>query len=145
MRVFLDTNVLFDLFLERLPFAEDASAIWQANAHGEHEIYVSGITLVNLMYAGRKILGEQAARHAVTDYLVAARLAPVDDAVVRSAHASGMAAFEDAVQYASVVAANADVIVTRDPNGFAGNTLPVLSPADFRARYLPTHDTNSGQ
>lgn len=143
MRVFLDTNVILDLFLGRIPFADDASAIWEANARGEHKVYVSGITLVNLAYSGRKVLGAQAARQAVTEYLAAAQLAPVDDVVVQLAHASGMADSEDAVQHASAVAASADVIVTRDPKGFVGATLPVLSPADFRARYLSQTDTSA--
>lgn len=136
MKVFLDTNVVFDLFLGRLPFLQDASVIWAAHRRGEHEMCASGITLVNLAYTGRKAIGEQAARQAITRFLTTAQVTPVDDVVIRAAHASGIADFEDAVQYASAVAANADVIVTRDPAGFAAGTLPVLTPADFRVRYL---------
>lgn len=138
MRVFFDTNVPFDVFFRRLPFVIDASAIWNAGLRGDHELFVSGVTLVNLAYTGRKVLGESGARQAVTDCLAAVQLAPIDDAAIRAAHASGFADFEDAVQHASAVATNADVIVTRDAVGFAAGTLPVLAPADFRARYLLT-------
>jgi predicted nucleic acid-binding protein len=48
MRVLFDTNIILDLFLDRVPFADDAAVLWQANAEGRLEGFVSTITPVNL-------------------------------------------------------------------------------------------------
>ena len=42
-----------------------------------------------------------------------------------------LADYEDAVQLASALAYQLDAIVTRDPDDFAGASLPIYSPADF--------------
>jgi predicted nucleic acid-binding protein len=41
MRVLFDTNIILDLFLDREPYANDAAALWQANADGVIEGFVS--------------------------------------------------------------------------------------------------------
>ena len=44
---------------------------------------------------------------------------------------------QDAVQLAGALAYRLDAIVTRDPQDFAGATLPVHSPADFLKQFSP--------
>ena len=41
---------------------------------------------------------------------------------------------EDNVSLACALAAGLDAIVTRDPRGFSGSPIPVLSPTDLLAR-----------
>jgi predicted nucleic acid-binding protein len=55
MRVLFDTNIILDLFLDRLPFADDAADLWQANIDGRLEGFVSAITPVNLFYIARRL------------------------------------------------------------------------------------------
>ena len=143
MRALLDTNVLLDFFQRRQPWVTDATALWVANEQGEYEALVCAVTLPTLFYILCRNTDATAASEAVRAVIEKCQIAGVTHAVLRAALASGFADFEDAVQHASAVAANADVIVTRDAPGFTGATLPVLAPADFRARYLTT-DTNSG-
>jgi len=54
-------------------------------------------------------------------------VAAVDVAVIQRALALGWTDFEDAVTAAAAEAARCDAVVTRDPKGFAGSTLPVMS------------------
>jgi hypothetical protein len=42
--------------------------------------------------------------------------------------------FEDNLQIACAVEALLDVIVTRDPRGFAGSPVPAMAPNDFLVR-----------
>ncbi len=138
MRALLDTNVLLDFFQRRQSWVEDANALWVANEQGEYEALVCAITLPTLFYVIRKTTDATAAFEAVRAVIEKCEIADVTQSVLRAALASGMPDFEDAVQYASAIAANVEILVTRHPAGFAGVTLPVLAPADFRARYLPT-------
>lgn len=60
----------------------------------------------------------------------------VDDTLLRAALALPGSDFEDNVQIACAQAANLDLIVTRDANGFAQAGIPAIEPQDI-TRYLP--------
>jgi predicted nucleic acid-binding protein len=131
MRVLLDTNIALDHLLKRLPWTTDATAIWQASIDGEFDALVSAITPVNVFYVARKAVGAVLARRITASLLGAVGVCAVDQTVLRAAHGLAFRDYEDAVQHASASAARVDIIVTRDPTGYAGATLPILAPADF--------------
>ena len=54
-RILLDTNVVLDFLLDRVPFADAAATLWQANDAGKITAYVSAITPVNVFYIARKL------------------------------------------------------------------------------------------
>ncbi|MCA9973227.1 MAG: PIN domain-containing protein [Anaerolineales bacterium] len=81
MRVLLDTNVVLDLFLERVPFVEEAAAIWKAHEAGLLTAFVSAITPVNLFYIGRKLRGREVAARAVQELVMAVPIVPVNHLV----------------------------------------------------------------
>ena len=60
-------------------------------------------------------------------------MAAVDAANVRQALDSPFTDFEDALQYFSALAANADVIVTRNESDFEHSEIPVYNPSQFLA------------
>ena len=60
-RIFLDTNILLDVLLEREAFYYDALKIWSACENGLAEGYISAITLNNVYYVVRKLQSEQTA------------------------------------------------------------------------------------
>lgn len=59
---------------------------------------------------------------------------PVDVSSLRLAAVGPGNDFEDNLQVASAVEAKLDSIVTRDPRGFAGSPVPILTPAELLAR-----------
>jgi len=131
MRVLLDTNVILDFLLDRLPFADAATAVWLASEQGQFEGYVSAITPVNVFYIARKIKGVDAARQMVDGLLSACQVCPIDLPILQSALTLPMRDYEDAVQHASASAIQIDAIVTRNLKDYTGATLPVFSPEDF--------------
>ena len=56
-RVLLDTNVVLDFLLDRVPFADAAATLWQANDAGKITAYVSAVTPVNVFYIARELRG----------------------------------------------------------------------------------------
>ena len=52
-RIFLDTNVILDLILER-EGAEDAASVLQLGENGEVDLEVSFLTMANAAYIARK-------------------------------------------------------------------------------------------
>lgn len=128
-RVLLDTNVVLDFLLDRAPFADAAAALWQANADGRIEAYVSVITPVNVFYIARKLKGAVMARQLVESLLAACRVCGPDRDMLLSALALPVKDFEDAVQVISAQAETLDALVTRDPDDYKGISFPILSPA----------------
>ena len=61
-------------------------------------------------------------------------VSPINRESIKKAIASNPSDFENAVQYFSAQQAWADLIITRDANGFKEFGLPVMSPAEFLTR-----------
>lgn len=131
MRVLFDTNVILDLFLDRDPFADAAAELWQANADGRLEGFVSAITPVNLFYIARRMRERSVAFQAVQAVLAAMSVCPVDQATLQTALTLPFRDYEDAVQHASAASNGLDAIVTRNVKDFTGATVPVFSPTEL--------------
>jgi predicted nucleic acid-binding protein len=131
MRALVDTNILLDLVLDRAPFVEDAAAIWEACRAEQFIGYVSAISPLNVFYVVRRARAGVIARQAVEGTLAVFDICGVDGDALKTALALPLKDFEDAVQLASALAYQLDAIVTRDPDDFAGASLPIYSPADF--------------
>jgi predicted nucleic acid-binding protein len=134
MRVLIDTDVVLDLMLKRAPFFAEAFARWQAGDQGRYERYVAAITPINAFCVARKSLGLQEARQGIGELLAATRICAIDREVLRAAHTSPLADFEDAVQVAATLAAGLDAIVTRNTGDYAGAPILVLTTAAYLHR-----------
>lgn len=134
MRVLLDTNVVLDFMLDRQPFADEATAIWEANVRGDFEGYVLAITPVNVYYIARKIKGDEFARQCVAGILNECRICSLDSSTLQDALELPIKDFEDAVQIASAVISQLDGVVTRDVKDYKDATIPVYSPAEFLSK-----------
>jgi predicted nucleic acid-binding protein len=133
----LDLNVLLDYFRGRSPWDADAAAILRANQAGQLTAHVAAFSLPTLYYVIRKAAGRPVALQAVRACLDDLTVIRVDAAVLELAYAQSGIDFEDNLQLACALAAQLDAIVTRDPAGFVGSPIPILSPADLVARLPP--------
>jgi predicted nucleic acid-binding protein len=127
----------------REPFAVAAREIWLACEQGRYTGYIAAISVTNIWYIGRRIVGAPAARQHITDLLQVLQVCPVDFSVLAVARDSGISDFEDAVQVAAAVASGLDAIVTRNGVDFAGASLPVLTPAEFLTQLSAMPPTDS--
>ena len=135
MNVFIDTNVLMDVLLERQPFVKSSQRIWYLAERGRIRGLVSVLSFSNIYYIVRKLKGRddaQAMLNMLRDSLV-----PVgcDDRILNQAIDAEMKDFEDAIQYFSARQAGAACIVTRNANHFPQADLPALSPDEFLAAH----------
>ena len=131
MRVFLDTNVLLDVFLGRAGGPASARVI---AACGEewNQGFVAVHTLSNAFYLIEKHRARGDAWECVRDVLAWASVAEINTADATRTQRMGMADFEDALQIAAAERCGADVIVTRNLTDFVGKTaVRVVVPEDF--------------
>jgi predicted nucleic acid-binding protein len=137
LRVLLDTNVVLDVLLRRSPWLTEAESIWQASQDGRLETCITASALIDIYYITRKLVGGTQARQVVRDCLDALTILPVDEAALEQAYETGTADLEDALQIACAARASLDAIITRDPAGFAGSPIAVLSPTELTTRLAP--------
>ena len=131
-KVFVDTNVLLDLLLERDTWAQDAALLFSMADRKEIELLCCSLsfsTSVYLMQRFKYTRGEIVKKLSIVKSICT--ITTVNDAVIDRMLQSDFADLEDAIQYYSAFAFGAETIVTRNPKDFATSTIPILTPKDF--------------
>ena len=128
-----DTNVILDVLLERLPFAEPAALLLAQAEHGQIQGFACATSVTTIFYLARKSLGRVDARRQIADLLSILDVAPVNRAVLERAARSEIDDFEDAVIAESARQVNAQVILTRNERDFARSPIPAHSPISLPA------------
>lgn len=141
MRIFLDTNVLLDVYLNR-PRAAESARVIVACGESWNEGFVAVHTLSNAFYLIERQRTRQEAWDFIRDGVAWAAVAEIENADVVRTRAMGMKDFEDALQIVAAESCRANVIVTRNITDFAGKTpLLVVLPEDFVAQPPPAAAT----
>ena len=130
-RVFIDTNVLLDVLARRAPFYPAAAAVWTLAESGKILGMVSTLSFNNLYYILRRQSGSAKAREAIRLLHGIFTTIPPDNQILAQALDSGMADFEDALQWFSALHADAQCLITRNTADFPAGHLPVLTPDEF--------------
>ena len=131
MRIFLDTNIMLDVLLDRKPFCEPSSKLWRLAECGRLEAVISAISFNNVFYIVRKYAGKESAQRTVEVMNVNFSVFPLTQDIISRAIAAKLPDFEDSIQFFSAVACEADYIITRNAKDFPQESIPVLSPAAF--------------
>ena len=131
MRLFLDTNVLLDILLEREAFVVDSTLVFQQCVDGRNEGLFCALSACNIVYILRNRFPREQIRAKVLKMAELLRMTDTAAAEVKAALSCESSDFEDEVQLRSAIAAGADVIVTRDKDGFVNSPIPVMTPPEF--------------
>jgi predicted nucleic acid-binding protein len=133
VKVLVDTNVVLDIALNRKPFVEDAALLWRLAEQGEITACLSNTSITDIFYIINKHAGQEKARAFISDILDTFTLSDIDEEGFREALGSGMADFEDAVQYIICTRNSCDVLTTRNKADY-GDSDNVLDPAELIER-----------
>ena len=127
--VFVDTNVLFDFLIDRPPFSGVAADILELAVQGKTKVFVAAISINNIYYTLRKIIGHKEAKHKLKQLSSFIEILDVTHGIIEKALDLDYPDFEDGIQYL-VAISNPDIeaIITRDIIGFKNSKLPVLKP-----------------
>jgi predicted nucleic acid-binding protein len=140
MRVLLDANVLLDCLVLEVSGQPRAGKVASDRLltlcdMGVHHGLVAWHTLpIVAYYHGRQHAVHDTA--AMMDSLIAMLEVPtVGQVEAASWRSHGMIDFEDALQVASALAGQADVLITRNTRDFAGCSTNVMTPEAFLAAH----------
>ena len=112
-RIFVDTNVLLDVLLEREGFYYDALKIWANAELGKVEAYIAAISLNNVHYVMRRLKSETTAMIAVKILMQIFKVVPVDTDILRLAVDFHDKDFEDDIQLQCALRAKCTQLFSR--------------------------------
>jgi len=133
MKVFLDTNVMIDLIVERTPFYEQIAKIVTIAEKNKIELFTSSLSFVNTFYVANKEFEKKAVIESLKKFRVVCNVSIIDELTIDKSLLSDFEDFEDAVQYNSALFQECSLIITRDKKGFKNAKISVLSPIEFLA------------
>ncbi|MDB6005572.1 MAG: pilus biosis protein [Prosthecobacter sp.] len=131
MRVFLDTNILLDVLLNRPGLVTESEAVILRCEAACDPMFIAWHGLATAYYLIKRGRTEAEALQEVDKILAWARVADTSDTNARHARAMGFGDFEDALQAASAEACAADMIVTRNKADLAKSQVTVKNPQEF--------------
>lgn len=130
-RIFVDTNILLDVLLEREGYYYDALKIWANAENGNVEACIAAISLNNVHYVMRKLKSETTAMIAVKILLRIFKVIPVDADILGLAVDFHDKDFEDDIQLQCALKAKCSQLFTRDPNHYDHSAIAVVPPTSF--------------
>jgi predicted nucleic acid-binding protein len=135
MRVFLDTNIVLDVLLNRSELAGESEAVILRCEKAGDPMFIAWHGLATAYYLLRRGRTEAEAMLEVDKLLAWAQVADAGDAQARSARELGFTDFEDALQATSAEACGADCIVTRNVADFTKSKVLVMKPSEFLVKF----------
>ena len=131
MKLLLDTNIVLDLLMDRMPFSVHAVELFSKVENGTIIGYLCGTTITTVYYLASKTVGAPRAREEIRNLLNLFEVAPVNRHVLESALLTDFNDFEDAVLHEAACHVGAEAIVTRNQKDFKKSRIPVYSSEEM--------------
>ena len=144
MRIFLDTNVILEFFIERED-VRTAALLFNRLAEEKAELLMTEVSFYTMLFLIDKYLKKElgltgkvrveALRSIAVKIVNSIRIAGHDnDSLLRGVENMQFKDIEDSCQHEAAVAADCDYIITYNVKDFPHSALPVLSPCDYLHR-----------
>ena len=130
---FIDSDVFLDVLIERKPFVEESFELFKAQHNNLAQLYTTASIILNVQYAGNKLIGKVPAKAAIKEFLSFIKICLTNKETILKAYNSSFADIEDAVQYYSAVADKSiDFFVTRNIKDYknADEHLKIITPVE---------------
>jgi predicted nucleic acid-binding protein len=131
MKVFIDSDVLIDVFLKRAPFYEESAQLLSLADVGTIRGYTSTLAVCNIYYILRKHIGHKLAISSITELIEILEILDLKKGNIEAALKGFFADFEDGVQNAMAEVAKIDYLVTRNTDDFKKARIKALTPKQF--------------
>ncbi len=131
-KIFVDTDIIIDLLIDRQPHALSASVIFDLADKKKLNICTSSLCLSNVHYITRKTLGDKQASEVIGELLKIIEVLSVSKIDISNAVESKFKDFEDAIQH-SVATSDQDVnsIVTKNTKDYKKSKIAVFNSDTF--------------
>lgn len=132
--IFLDTNIILDIALERPIFFQHSSKIFEKLAEGRILCFLSATSIKDIYFLISKEKSKEIAKEFILDLVEIMQILAVDRNIVIHAVNSDFSDFEDSIQNSVADLNGIDWIITRNKKDFRQSRLQVLSPEEALER-----------
>ena len=129
-KIFIDTNIIIDVLMQRDGYLSSAKVLALAK-NREVSLFVSVLTMANLAYILRKTLRGDDFYNEMKKLSGLLNVVDTTNGHFLSALKLQAKDFEDALQYYCAVSNECEVIVTRNKKDFAFSAIDVLFPEEL--------------
>jgi len=126
--IFLDTNIIIDVFAARTPFDTFAIELFRLAAENKVKIYISAASYTTIYYLLRiQKISHNKCMLIMEDLQKTTTIITADATIISNSIEINFPDFEDGVQYTSAKSiSKINLIVTRDKKGFKKSALPIM-------------------
>jgi predicted nucleic acid-binding protein len=134
-RLFIDSDVILDLILQREDHFEVARNLFAQYQQGKCTLFTSSIVLANMHFIIRKLHDVKFANSSILFINKHFKIIDANNEDIESAIQSKFSDFEDGVQYFSALRSKKiDALVTRNVKDYKHALLPVFTPKQWCLR-----------
>jgi predicted nucleic acid-binding protein len=133
-KIFLDSDVLLDLLLDREPFTDDIASIIEESISSEVKLCVSPISIRNINYIIGKLENQRKADTQIKKILRIVNVENVGQTIIDKAAHSKFKDFEDGVQNYCAEKSGHQIIITRNTKDYKESELAILTPREYLAK-----------
>jgi len=131
LKILLDTNIVLDVLMDRLPYSDTATVLFSKVEYGTIIGYLCCTTITTVFYLASKTVGAARAHEEIKKLLSLFEVAPVNRHVLESALELDFNDFEDAVIHEAACHIGVDAIVTRNQKDFKKSRISVYSSEEM--------------
>ena len=133
-KVFVDTNIILDIFLKREPFFSHSHNAVLEIVKNDLIPHISGSSVTDLYYICKKSgMEKEIILENLKELLNAFEVLIIDKSSIRAAISSDIKDFEDAVQIMACKKEKIDLIITRNKKDFKTDWTKTQTPQEFLA------------
>jgi predicted nucleic acid-binding protein len=130
-RVFVDTDIIYDLLAKREPFYQAAARLFTLADENKIQIFISSSSLANLHYLLSKETSPFEANQILRKFKLLVQIAPLNEKIIDLALNSEFNDFEDVIQYYSALQNEIEILLTRNLKDYKKAQITVLTAQDF--------------
>jgi len=133
-KIYLDSDVLLDLLLDRDPFSDDIANIIEDSIIFGIQLYTSPISITNINYIIEKLETRNKADLKTKKILKIVKIENVGQEEIHQSSRSKFKDFEDGVQNFCAENSGHKIIITRNTKDYKESNLSILTPIEYLAK-----------
>ena len=130
MKVFIDTNIVLDLLLQRRNILINAEKIFSLAYKGKIVLYFSAVSFVSVTYYLGKHTNKDI-KAVLEDLCKIVKILPFNQRIIENTLHSNFKDIEDGYQYFTAKENNIRIMITRNVKDFLVDDISVVTPEEF--------------
>jgi len=130
-RLFIDSDVLLDLMLNREPYFGYTQLLIIERHKRKLDLNTSALIIANIHYIISKKIGAKAATESIRNLVKLINVLPFETDIISLVLNSDFIDFEDGIQHFIANRYNCEAIITRNVKDYKPSTLPVYTTEQY--------------